>query len=30
VVSGDALQKISSSATPWRKTREIAVYRFTG
>jgi hypothetical protein len=29
VVSGDALQKISSSATPWRKTREIAVYRFT-
>jgi hypothetical protein len=29
VVSGDALQGISSSATPWRKTREIAVYRFS-
>jgi hypothetical protein len=28
VVSGDALQGISSSATPWRKTGEIAVYRF--
>jgi len=28
VVSGDALQGISSSAIPWRKTREIAVYRF--
>jgi hypothetical protein len=27
VVSGDALQGISSSATPWRKTRGIAVYR---
>ena len=26
VVSGDALQGISSSASPWRKTREIAVY----
>jgi hypothetical protein len=29
VVSGDALQGISSSATPWRKTREIAVYRLS-
>jgi hypothetical protein len=29
VVSGDAMQGISSSATPWRKTREIAVYRFS-
>jgi hypothetical protein len=28
VVSGDALQGISSTATPWRKTREIAIYRF--
>jgi hypothetical protein len=27
VVSGDALQGIASSGTPWRKTREIAVYR---
>ena len=29
VVSGDALRGISSTVTPWRKTREIAVYRFT-
>jgi hypothetical protein len=29
VVSGDALQGISSPATPWRRTREIAVYRFS-
>jgi len=29
VVSGDALQGISSSAKPWRKTREIAVYRLS-
>ncbi len=29
VVSGDALQGISSTATPWRKTREIAVYRLS-
>jgi hypothetical protein len=29
VVAGDALQGISSSATPWRKTREIAVYRLS-
>jgi hypothetical protein len=29
VVSGDAMQEISSSATPWRKTREIAVYKFS-
>jgi hypothetical protein len=29
VVSGDALQGISSPATPWRKTGEIEVYRFT-
>jgi len=29
VVSGDALQSISSSVTPWRKTREMAVYRFS-
>jgi hypothetical protein len=29
VVSGDALHGISSSATPWQKTREIVVYRFT-
>jgi hypothetical protein len=29
VVSGDAMQGISSSAPPWRKTREIAVYRFS-
>jgi len=28
VVSGDTLQDISSSAPPWRKTREIAIYRF--
>jgi hypothetical protein len=28
VVSGNALQSVSSSATPWRKTSEIAVYRF--
>ena len=29
VVSGDAMQEISTAATPWRKTREIAVYRLT-
>ncbi len=29
VVSGHAMQGISSSATPWRKTREIAVYRLS-
>jgi hypothetical protein len=29
VVSGDAMQGISSPATPWRKTREIAVYRLS-
>jgi hypothetical protein len=29
VMSGNALQGISSSAVPWRKTREIAVYRFS-
>src|SRR6266851_3122218 len=29
VVSGDALQGISSSTTPWRKTREMAVYRLS-
>ena len=29
VVSGYAMQGISSSALPWRKTREIAVYRFS-
>jgi hypothetical protein len=27
VVSGDALHGISPTATPWRKTRDIAVYR---
>jgi hypothetical protein len=27
VVSGDALRGTSSSATPWRKTRDIVVYR---
>jgi len=27
VVAGDAMQGISPTATPWRKTREIAVYR---
>ncbi len=27
VVSGDALQEISSSAIPWRKTRDMAIYR---
>ncbi len=27
VVSGDAMRGISTAATPWRKTREIAVYR---
>ena len=27
VVSGDAIQKISSSMTPWRRTRDIVVYR---
>ena len=27
VVSGDALRAISSTVTPWRRTREIAVYR---
>jgi len=29
VVSGDALQGASPSVTPWRKTREIAVYRLS-
>ena len=29
VVSGATLQGIPFSATPWRKTREIAIYRFT-
>lgn len=29
VVSGDALQDISTSATPWRKTQDIAVYRIS-
>jgi hypothetical protein len=29
VVSGDALQGISPTATPWQKTREIAVYHFS-
>ncbi len=29
VVSGDALQSISSSATPWRKTHDMAVYRLS-
>jgi hypothetical protein len=29
VVWGDTMQGISTTATPWRKTREIAVYRFT-
>jgi hypothetical protein len=29
VVWGNATQGISTAATPWRKTREIAVYRFT-
>jgi hypothetical protein len=29
VVSGGALQDISSPAQPWRRTGEIAVYRFT-
>src|SRR5713226_7829796 len=29
VVSGDALQGVSSSARPWRKTREMAVYRLS-
>ena len=28
VVSGDATQSISSTATPWRRTREIVIYRF--
>lgn len=28
VVSGPALQEVSSQATPWRKTREISVYHF--
>jgi hypothetical protein len=27
VVSGDAMREISTAATPWRKTGEIAVYR---
>jgi hypothetical protein len=29
VVSGDELPSISSSSIPWRKTREIVVYRFS-
>jgi len=29
VVSGDALQGVSYSATPWRKTRELTVYRLS-
>jgi hypothetical protein len=29
VVSGDALRGVSSSATPWRKTSEIIVYRLS-
>ena len=29
VVSGAAMQGISTAATPWRKTREIEVYRLT-
>jgi hypothetical protein len=29
VVSGEVLQGSSPSTTPWQKTREIAVYRFT-
>ena len=29
VVSGDALRLISSSAIPWRKTREMAIYRLS-
>jgi hypothetical protein len=29
VVSADAMQGISSSATPWRKTRDIAIYRLS-
>jgi hypothetical protein len=29
VVSGDAMQRISSSATPWRKTNEMTVYRIS-
>jgi len=29
VVFGDAMQVISSSATPWRRTREIAVYKLS-
>jgi hypothetical protein len=29
VVWGDAVQGISTTTTPWRKTREIAVYRVT-
>jgi hypothetical protein len=29
VLSGVALQGITSSATPWRKTRDIAIYRLT-
>jgi hypothetical protein len=27
VVCGDAMQRISSSTTPWRETRDIVVYR---
>lgn len=29
VVSGDALQRVKSTAIPWRKTDEIAVYRLS-
>jgi hypothetical protein len=29
VVMGDAMQGISSTATPWRKTQDIAVYRIS-
>ena len=29
VLSGTALQGITSTATPWQQTREIAIYRFT-
>lgn len=29
VVSGDAMRRISSSTTPWRKTREMAIYRLS-
>jgi hypothetical protein len=29
VVAGDAMQGITSPATPWRKTREVAIYRLS-